>query len=179
MTPVPDARTVLLLADLTRSELTGPHVQRLADLLRTADEPYRRTTYLPGHVTGSAFLLSPSEDAVALVHHLKLGIWVQPGGHLEDTDRSVEHGARRELAEEVRVEAVDALGLVDVDVHRFPEVAGQPAHSHFDVRYLFRARDRRLIAGDGVAEVRWVPVAEALEMDESIARAVRAIVAGR
>jgi 8-oxo-dGTP pyrophosphatase MutT (NUDIX family) len=102
---------------------------------------------------------------------------VQPGGHVEPGDRSVEAGARRELLEEVGVADGDALGLVDVDIHEFPARGGQPAHLHFDVRYLFRARTDLLEVGDGVTAVRWVPLEEAQALDPSIARPARRIAA--
>lgn len=38
-------------------------------------------SWVPGHVTGSAFVVSYQCDAVLLVHHKKLDRWLQLGGH--------------------------------------------------------------------------------------------------
>jgi 8-oxo-dGTP pyrophosphatase MutT (NUDIX family) len=173
----PDPRTERLLSDLAASGLSGPSIDRLVALVERDPDAYRRTHYHPGHVTGSAFVVSPGFDAIGLALHAKIGIWVQPGGHVEPGDPSVEAGARREMTEEVGVSDGDAFGLVDVDIHDFPAHGGQPAHLHFDVRYLFRARTDLLGVGDGVTAVRWVPLEEAQALDPSIARPARRIAA--
>ncbi|MFY0311407.1 hypothetical protein ACFMBG_16070 [Leisingera sp. D0M16] len=36
-----------------------------------------------GHVTGSAFVMSPDMKSVLLTHHRKLGRWFQLGGHCD------------------------------------------------------------------------------------------------
>lgn len=168
-------RAAILAADVARCRLDGLHVDRLGELLETGGDVFSRYHYLPGHVTGSAFVIHPDRRAVALVHHQKLGIWVQPGGHVEPDDPTVEHGARREVAEEIGIVELEPLGLVDVDIHTFPAHRDQPTHLHFDVRYGFVAGSEPLVAGDGVVSSRWAPVEEALAMEESIARAVRRI----
>ena len=55
---------------------------RLLELTR----PFARDHFEPGHLTASAFVVSPASDAVLLIFHRKLGIWVQPGGHIEADD---------------------------------------------------------------------------------------------
>ncbi len=52
------------------------------------------------HFTASALVVDPSRARTALVHHRKLGIWVQPGGHLDADDASYEAAALREVREE-------------------------------------------------------------------------------
>ena len=145
-------------------------VRRLV-VLHCSDAP-KRTHYDPGHVTASAFVLSPDRSAVVLVHHAKLGIWVQPGGHLEPGDVSVEAAARREVAEEVGLTGLEPLGLVDVDVHEIPARGDEPAHLHHDLRFGFVSASWELAAGDGVMEARWVPVGELGDVDPGLRRAV-------
>lgn len=179
-----DDRARRLLADLAKTHLDGsavdrPEVDRLRHFLAGGGDVCSPDRFVPGHVTGSAFVVAPEGDAVALVLHRKLGRWVQPGGHVEPGDRSVEETARREMTEEIGLADVEGLGLVDVDIHRFPEVGARPGHLHFDVRYLYRCRTGSLLVGDGVSAVRWVPFAEALEMDDSVARAVGRIAGHR
>src|SRR5258705_4171245 len=74
--------------------------ERMLQLLELS-APMSRDHFVPGHLTASAFVLSPERAAVLLIFHKKLGIWVQPGGHIEAEDESLEAAARRELGEEV------------------------------------------------------------------------------
>lgn len=84
----------------------------------------------PTHVTASAIVVS--DDCSVVVHrHKRLGIYLQPGGHV-DGEESPEQAASRELAEETGLE-LKADRLVHVDVHEGPR-----GHVHLDLRYLFR-----------------------------------------
>jgi 8-oxo-dGTP pyrophosphatase MutT (NUDIX family) len=89
----------------------------------------------PTHVTGSAIVLD--RDGRVLLHrHKRLGIWLQPGGHV-DPGETVAQAAIRETAEETGVHAVHPPGgprLVHLDVHQGPR-----GHVHLDVRYLLFA----------------------------------------
>ena len=58
----------------------------------------------PVHVTASAVVLDPGAEHTCLVLHGRLGVWVQPGGHLEPSDLSVAAAAGREVAEETGLE---------------------------------------------------------------------------
>jgi 8-oxo-dGTP pyrophosphatase MutT (NUDIX family) len=152
-----------------------PQCSEFLSLLAGPGDPYSRLHYDPGHITGSAFVAHPSQAAVALVHHDKLDMWVQPGGHVEPADPTVEEAARREVAEEIGLAGLDLIGLVDIDIHTFPARSDQPTHLHFDVRYGYRAHVAKMKPGDGVRQTRWIGADAALQMDESIARAVRAM----
>ena len=168
-----DARTRRLIEDLRAIDL--PQLPEFISLLQSEAASYSRYHYTPGHITGSAFVVHPSAPSVALVHHDKLDMWVQPGGHIEPDDTSVEAGARREVAEEIGLDRLEPIGPVDIDIHTFPARGDQPTHLHYDVRYAFRSPASSLRAGDGVREAAWIGVDEAIRMDESVARAVRRI----
>jgi 8-oxo-dGTP pyrophosphatase MutT (NUDIX family) len=141
--------------------------------------PFARTTFAPGHFTASAFVLSPEKDAVVLVWHKKLQIWVQPGGHVEPTDTSLLAAARREAREEIGVELANPnrAPLLDLDVHAIPARKDEPSHEHFDVRFLFLARSRALSTNDEVGGAKWVSLGGigSFASDESVCRAVRKI----
>lgn len=128
--------------------------------------------FQPGHVTASAFVANAG--AVLLVHHAKLDKWIQPGGHVESHDSSLEGAARREIAEEVGLDDLEGLGFLDLDIHSFPERGGDPGHLHFDVRFAFVSPARDVAALDGVIEARWVPFPEVarLAKEPSVVRPV-------
>jgi 8-oxo-dGTP pyrophosphatase MutT (NUDIX family) len=102
-----------------------PHLERPFDM--DAD----RT-----HITGSALIVGPR--GIVLLRHRLLGIWVQPGGHVDDGETPWD-AARREAAEETGM-PVHFLGgepgLAHVDVH-----PGGRGHTHLDLRYLMIADD--------------------------------------
>ncbi len=153
------------------------HLVRFHALLERPGDVFARDHFAPGHVTASAFVLSPDGADLLLIHHGKLHRWLQPGGHVDPDDTDVFAAARREVEEEV---ALTDLGLVhdgvfDLDVHDIPPLKGDPGHAHFDVRILLRAPHRDVVAGSDAQDVRWVPLTEVNgeESDESVMRAVR------
>lgn len=104
------------------------HFDALADpLSETAD---------PVHVTGSAILVG--SRGVVLHKHKRLGLWIQPGGHIEAGEMPWE-AALRETIEETGVPGrhpADGVRFVHLDVH-----AGGRGHTHLDLRYLIIGPD--------------------------------------
>lgn len=127
---------------------------------------------LEGHVTGSAFVVDPGMDMTLLVHHAKLDKWLQPGGHCEPGE-SVPEAAARETLEETGVQAapLDAC-IFDIDVHPIPARGSEPAHGHYDVRYLLVAEPGETTVSDESRAVEWVSLDEAVRRnpEPSIAR---------
>jgi 8-oxo-dGTP pyrophosphatase MutT (NUDIX family) len=150
----------------------GEAVAAVMALLET-DDSFSAARFDPGHITASAFVLHPHEPAVALILHSKIGRWLQPGGHVEPGDRSIVDAALREVREEVGVGSADEPWMCDVDVHTFPARHDVPMHLHHDVRVAFTADTGELMIGDGADDVRWWPLADALSMEESMARPIR------
>jgi 8-oxo-dGTP pyrophosphatase MutT (NUDIX family) len=154
-------------------------VERMLELCG-AEGACERSHFAPGHFTASAFVLSPDLCDLVLIHHKKLGIWVQPGGHVEPTDDDLLGAARREVLEEVGLGDLEPITsgaslVFDVDIHSIPARKADPAHEHFDVRFAFVAKTRAIVHSEEIADLRWVPLAEVPLMgtDESVLRAVR------
>jgi 8-oxo-dGTP pyrophosphatase MutT (NUDIX family) len=156
----------------------------LAEILAFLDRhpaPFDRTAS-EGHLTGSAVVVSAAGDRVLLLHHLKLGRWLQPGGHAEPGEMDGETVALREAREETGIEGLtlhpSAPRPLDVDVHPIPARGDEPAHRHLDLRYLVVApRDgtARLAAAEARA-LRWFTWEElaAVDLDPGLRRALGA-----
>jgi 8-oxo-dGTP pyrophosphatase MutT (NUDIX family) len=109
------------------------------------------------HVTGSAFVVG--RRGIVLLKHRRLGIWVQPGGHV-DPGETPWDAARRETAEETGLAVAFPAGRVElahVDVH-----PGGRGHTHLDLRYLLDGGDADPAPPPGESqEVHWFAWADA------------------
>lgn len=115
-------------------------------------------THLPGHITGSAWIVDVSKSKALLIHHAKLNRWLQPGGHA-DGDENVLRVALREAEEETGVKEYKILleGIFDLDIHLIPDRKDFPAHLHYDLRYLVQADTLdELILSDESFNVAWI-----------------------
>jgi 8-oxo-dGTP pyrophosphatase MutT (NUDIX family) len=161
--------------------------KRIADLYESEPRAAMRDCF-PAHLTGSAFVLNESCDAVALIFHRKIQKWMQPGGHA-DGDVLLERVAWREAFEETGLEGLRFVRLpgankassllpFDVDIHLIPEHGSVPAHFHFDVRYLLVAeRSSQFILTDEVGGIEWVSLSQvaALTGERSVLRMVEKV----
>jgi len=130
-----------------------------------------------GHFTGSCWLVSADSRRVLLMHHRKLGLWLQPGGHA-DGDADLPRVALREAQEETGVKDLQvAEGVFDIDRHRIPTRRGEPDHWHYDVRYVVRAgQDDRFAPNHESLALAWrsvMEVADDISLDASLRRMAR------
>jgi 8-oxo-dGTP pyrophosphatase MutT (NUDIX family) len=132
---------------------------------------------LTGHLTGSAWIVSPDRRRTLLTHHRKLGKWLQLGGHA-DGDGDLLAVALREAREEsglARLSVVDPR-LFDVDRHWIGPRGDEPGHWHHDLRFMLEADPSELLTLSAESKaLSWVEVAEVegLNPEESMARMVR------
>lgn len=93
---------------------------------------------LSGHVTASAVVVNESYDAMLLMHHKKLDIWLQFGGHVDDNP-DIEAMARQELMEESGIAHAKRVSknIFDLSIHEVSERSDEPEHLHFDIRFLY------------------------------------------
>jgi 8-oxo-dGTP pyrophosphatase MutT (NUDIX family) len=153
----------------------------MKELLAVGEDCFSRTHFQPGHFTASAFVLSPDRESVLLILHGKLGLWLQPGGHIDPSDVDVVAAARREVIEETGIEVQVAEGtgasLLDVDIHAIPANPrkSEPSHDHFDLRFTFVAPSLDFHAGSDALAARWVRLEAVVDAgtDDSVRRAIR------
>ncbi len=132
----------------------------------------------PGHITASAWILSPDGQHALLTHHKKLGRWLQLGGHVDGESR-IELAALREAQEESGMQRfsfvawTEDLVPLDLDVHPIPARREQPAHEHWDVRFLLRTEPgQQLQLSAESNDLRWFAPDElhAVTGEESVRR---------
>ncbi len=156
-------------------------VNRFRAFVATHDDCLLRSC-VPGHITASAWILSPDRRSALLTHHKKLGRWLQLGGHV-DGEAVIEASALREAREESGMAhfefepwAGDVLVPLDLDVHSIPARRTEPEHDHWDVRFLLRAMPgQELVLSEEGTDLRWFSLAEipTVTDEESVLRLLR------
>lgn len=127
---------------------------------------------LPGHVTGSAWVVNQTRDKALMLHHKKQNQWFQPGGHA-DRDADIRRVALRETSEESGLDP-EHIHLVseqifDVDIHTIPASQYGPRHDHYDIRFLLEVDDRVEIPGnDESHDIVWVPLHQAMQFNHNL-----------
>jgi 8-oxo-dGTP pyrophosphatase MutT (NUDIX family) len=172
--PASEPRLDQVLAQLRAHTPADPvearSVRRTLALARWLPAPFDQTADAT-HLTGSAIVVD-DRGRVLLHRHKRLGLWLQPGGHVDPGETAAE-GAVRETLEETGVRTCHPGGtprLVHVDVHPGPR-----GHLHLDLRYLLlAAADATLAPGPGESPVvAWFDRHEARGIgDGSVAAAV-------
>ena len=164
----------LVLDHAPRDEKERADRAAMLDFLDRLPHPFSRDEHV-AHFTASALVVDEARTRTALVHHRKLGIWVQPGGHLDPADVSIGRAALREVREETGIDGT--LGpLVHLDIHEIPARPDMPAHLHLDVRFVVVAPGDELQLSDESTDLRWYTLDEAAQVgDASVARLVASL----
>lgn len=134
----------------------APFAKQFLALLK--DTPCYSRDHLPGHITGSAWIVNSRKDHILLVHHAKLNKWLQPGGHA-DGDENILNVALREAEEETGLKNLRLLheGLFDIDIHPIPARKDFPEHLHFDIRFAFQADSQEpLLLSEESHSLAWI-----------------------
>lgn len=128
-----------------------------------------------GHVTGSALVTNSDFTKVLLTYHAKLQKWLQLGGHA-DGEYLIHDVAQREAKEESGISEFEFLNIrhfpsasahyfdeilpFDVDIHFIPENKNEPAHHHYDVRYLFKTNSEQIQISEESLDLKWIGIDE-------------------
>lgn len=150
------------LSRLTALGTETPHEEKL----------YDRTNFA-GHITASAFILSPDRKSLLFIKHKYLDRRLQPGGHIDLGDDTILAAAQREVVEETGLRAISYIPYhtdhflpIDIDTHEIPANPGnqEPRHLHHDFRFLFCTDgevDMNPTRLDDDGELIWVTLDEA------------------
>ena len=134
------------------------------------------TDNLKGHITASAWVLSPDRTETLLTHHKKLNRWLQLGGHIED-DATIQAAALREAVEESGIENIHLIkhSIFDMDVHFIPARKEVAEHCHYDIRFLLQAETTDFIISDESNDLAWVKLTDIGDFvsEESVLRMCR------
>ncbi len=128
-------------------------------------------TLAMGHVTGSSWVVNPAHTHVLMLHHRKLNLWLQPGGHA-DGDADIVQVVLKETAEESGVDIAHVLlvseDIFDVDVHTVHASKHDPRHEHFDIRFLVELDDRLPVPGnDESHEIGWIALDQVMRFNNA------------
>ena len=133
-------------------------------LLDTNPRCLWRDDFAPGHITGSVLVSNLECSRVLLMHHKKLHLWLQFGGHC-DGNGNTYAAALRELEEESGITPAMVLGhkdIFDLDIQCVPARGAEPEHLHFDIRFHVRFDDTLKIPGSAEnQECKWFTLEEA------------------
>lgn len=149
---------------------------RMLDFVRSTPHCFERS-HEAGHMTGSAWLLNPAGDKALLTLHHNLQRWMQTGGHA-DGDPDTLRVALKEAEEESGITGIVPISgeIFDIDIHLIPArpAKGEPAHYHYDVRYLLRAPHEQYAISHESDDLAWWRAEDfstrAAELDASVLR---------
>jgi 8-oxo-dGTP pyrophosphatase MutT (NUDIX family) len=87
-------------------DLEAEHRSDTLRWLRSTDDVFRRVKPAtpPRHLVSYVVPVDHADNSVLLVDHIKAGLWLPPGGHVEPDEHPVET-ARREVQEELGIVA--------------------------------------------------------------------------
>lgn len=115
-------------------------------------------THKEGHITASAWLLNNNTSKALLMHHAKLNMWVQLGGHCDGNPDTLTV-ALKEAQEESGIINIAPLKaeIFDIDVHLIPERKQEKAHFHYDIRFLLQVTSTENYTQNSESkELRWI-----------------------
>lgn len=146
-------------------------VKRAAQFVRGHANCFDRHL-LHGHVTGSAWVLNPARTHTLMMHHRKLDLWLQPGGHA-DGDPDIVQVVLKETSEEsgIPLSEISLMdeNIFDVDIHTVFPSEHDHKHEHFDVRFLVEIDDRLEIPGNSEShQIGWISLDEVSHFNNAL-----------
>ncbi|MFJ7416237.1 NUDIX domain-containing protein [Streptomyces sp. NPDC098077] len=159
----------LVTAYLDRHPDERHALEPLLEGLDASTDPTSRGT-LPWHITCSAAVIDHDGRVLHVRHNASGGLLLAPGGHVEPDDATLMAAAVREVHEETGIPP----GLLcqntafchepaDIDVHSIDARPGkgEPAHQHYDFRFVFHLVPpsvETILQAEEVSAAVWLPL---------------------
>ena len=153
---------------------------RLLELL-TYKNCFERSL-LHGHFTASVWVINESKDK-ALFTHREIQLLVALV--YADGNEDLRIVAMQECQEESGLSDFQFLSdrIFDIDIHTIPELKGVPEHDHYDVRFIFKAKESDLLTiSEESHDVAWIPfshIAKKTGSNDSILRMLNKTIKNR
>ncbi|MCX5922795.1 MAG: NUDIX hydrolase [Candidatus Dependentiae bacterium] len=110
-----------------------------------------------GHITASAWLVNKDNTQALLMHHAKLDMWCQLGGHC-DGDSDALGVAVKEAQEESGINNIAPVSgqIFDIDIHLIPANKREKEHYHYDIRFMLQVvGDEQVVQNSESKELKW------------------------
>lgn len=154
-------------------------------LENATDEEITDWNNFNGHLVAGGFIYAKKEKKFLVLYHNDLKMYLYPGGHIDQNDKTPLDAALREIKEETSLENLTQLLLTenplmpfDIDTHVIPynEYRNLPKHYHFDIRYLFTTDTIEFVSVDEneSSGYKWIDINE-LEQDPNYGKIVTKI----
>jgi 8-oxo-dGTP pyrophosphatase MutT (NUDIX family) len=147
------------------------------------------------HFVATGFVFNASNE-ILMIKHKKLGVWLPPGGHIDENELPCD-AALREIFEETGVTAKIVTAAQEIDIpapsshgYELPlpmeilleDIEGTGLHNHIDMVYICVAENEALKPQESeVDDIGWFEPAAIMELDtydnvrNSVQKAVRYI----
>ncbi|WP_375559166.1 NUDIX hydrolase [Bernardetia sp. OM2101] len=144
--------------------------KQMIDFLEQNDDFALRSN-LTGQLTGSAWVVNKEHTKVLLIHHKKLNKWLQIGGHIENSDQTIEETILREIKEESGLKNLKLLSssIYDIDIHTIPQKREIAEHLHFDIRLIIEVDENEKLTPQNkeILAIKWCSKNEVQDLAES------------
>lgn len=158
-------------------------IQKFNDFIHSNHNCFLREN-LEGHITGSAFVVNPTFTKVLFTYHAKLHRWLQLGGHA-DGEIIIQNVALKEACEESGINHFDFIDILnfpataplnnfreiipfDLDIHLIPERKNEPAHYHYDVRFILVAQHENFKISEESLDLKWIDLNEVCQFTSEV-----------
>ncbi len=148
-------RQLLLSYQSTQQETV--YKERMLEFLNMHHDAFERSLAV-GHFTASAWLLNADQSQALLMHHAKLNLWVQLGGHADGCTDLLAVAVKEAQEESGIMNIVPVADTIfDIDIHTIPANSKEAQHEHFDVRFLLKVvGDEQFVQNRESKELRWI-----------------------
>lgn len=152
---------------------------RASELVQNAEDPWTQGHFF--HLTGSALVVHPPTQRVLLRWHAHQQAWLQVGGHGDPGESDPLQVALREGREETGLTDLRPWPdreLVHVVIVSAAAKGDGPAHQHADLRFVLATAAPDAVRPEKPeAELRWLTIAEALELttEENLRETIRRV----